>query len=337
MSEGLLAAIAGHEESGDDGPIIREWYSRDHEHNIEVHSTAENARAEAEALLADARERAPSDGWPEQVEAISWGLLVPYGSVHETRTWDAEEGSDFDYMAEYALVPTGASEAQDAYAIRLEEERVKLRSALCDVERARLRRSEDLAELAAEVERVSRERDKALSERDAERRALEAGKIASERDAALADAAKLRAEVGAAIELASVYRAERDAALAEVERLRARVAVERGEADRAKRDAAEYANRLDDERLKHGEALAEVERITRERDALIGAGCSPEQNALALIDHYHEQAMAAEREAARLRAALRGLLLSRDASWVGGHDWPEAIADALSALGIAPE
>jgi hypothetical protein len=282
FSEGLLVAIAGHDESGDDGPIIREWYSRDHEHNIEAHSTAENARSEAEALLADAREASSSDGWPEQVEAISWGLLVPYGSVRETRTWEAEEGSDFDYMAEYALVPTGASEAQDAYASRLEDERVKLRSALCD------------------VERLARERDKALSERDAERHALEAtaaeaGKIASERDAALADAAKLRAEVGAAIELASVYRAERDA------------------------------------------ALAEVERLTRERDALIGAGCSPEQNALALIDHYHEQAMAAEREAARLRAALRGLLLSRDASWVGGHDWPEAIADALSALGIAPE
>jgi len=139
---------AGHEESGDDGPIIREWYSRDHEHNIEAHSTAENARAEAEAILDDAREHAPSDGWPEQVEAISWGLLVPYGSVRETRTWEAEEGSSFDYMAEYALVPTGASEAQDAYASRLEDERAKLRSALCDVERLTRERDAALADAA---------------------------------------------------------------------------------------------------------------------------------------------------------------------------------------------
>ncbi len=40
------------------------------------------------------------------------------------------------------------------------------------------------------------------------------------------------------------------------------------------------------------------------------------------------------RETQTLRAALRGLLLSRDASWTGGHDWAEAVGDAVRALGI---
>jgi hypothetical protein len=34
------------------------------------------------------------------------------------------------------------------------------------------------------------------------------------------------------------------------------------------------------------------------------------------------------------REALRKLLLSRDAAWTGGHDWQEAIDEALAALGI---
>jgi hypothetical protein len=59
-------------------------------------------------------------------------------------------------MADYALAPTVASEAQDAYAIRLEEERVKLRSALCDVERLTGERDVALAD-AAKLRKVLRE------------------------------------------------------------------------------------------------------------------------------------------------------------------------------------
>lgn len=33
-----------------------------------------------------------------------------------------------------------------------------------------------------------------------------------------------------------------------------------------------------------------------------------------------------------LQDALRGLLLASDASWIGGHDWPEALQAAESAL-----
>jgi len=40
------------------------------------------------------------------------------------------------------------------------------------------------------------------------------------------------------------------------------------------------------------------------------------------------------RECDALRAALKKMLLSRDAAWTGGHDWQEAIDNAVSALGI---
>ena len=123
----------------------------------------------------------------------------------------------------------------------------------------------------------------------------------------------------------------------------------------------------------------ELARVQAERDALIGAGCSPEQNALALLDLYAARtrdaetardeananycfmvqraadekldgyrelgarAAAAENErdallyrVDSLTCALRCLLMSRDASWTGGHDWQEAVDDACKALGIDP-
>lgn len=42
-------------------------------------------------------------------------------------------------------------------------------------------------------------------------------------------------------------------------------------------------------------------------------------------------------QVARLRGALRKLMLSRDATWAGGHDWQEAIDEATAALSPAPE
>jgi hypothetical protein len=40
------------------------------------------------------------------------------------------------------------------------------------------------------------------------------------------------------------------------------------------------------------------------------------------------------RERHEVREALKKMLLSRDAAWTGGHDWQEAIEEALAALGI---
>ena len=55
--------------------------------------------------------------------------------------------------------------------------------------------------------------------------------------------------------------------------------------------------------------------------------------------HATWAAMVAERDALLvrvdcLRGALRRLLLSRDASWTGGHDWQESVDEAIKALGM---
>ena len=41
--------------------------------------------------------------------------------------------------------------------------------------------------------------------------------------------------------------------------------------------------------------------------------------------------------AVALHRALRKLLLSRDVSWTGGHDWEVAVADAIEVLDAARE
>lgn len=43
---------------------------------------------------------------------------------------------------------------------------------------------------------------------------------------------------------------------------------------------------------------------------------------------------AAVEAADKLTSALRHLLLSRDAAWTGGHDWQEAVDEAIKALGV---
>jgi hypothetical protein len=40
------------------------------------------------------------------------------------------------------------------------------------------------------------------------------------------------------------------------------------------------------------------------------------------------------RERDAMRGAVKKLLLSRDVSWAGGHDWQEAVGDAIAALGM---
>lgn len=38
-----------------------------------------------------------------------------------------------------------------------------------------------------------------------------------------------------------------------------------------------------------------------------------------------------------MRETVKKLLLSRDASWIGGNDWSEAVDDAIHALGMEPD
>jgi molecular chaperone GrpE (heat shock protein) len=70
------------------------------------------------------------------------------------------------------------------------------------------------------------------------------------------------------------------------------------------------------------EIVQDLQRADRELAAKAAAAENERDSLLNMVDS--------------LTRALRGLLLSRDASWVGGHDWMEAVDDACKALGIEP-
>lgn len=72
----------------------------------------------------------------------------------------------------------------------------------------------------------------------------------------------------------------------------------------------------------------------------LGARAAAAENERDVAQAFHNVAVA-ERNALhyenqKLRSALRKLLLSRDAAWKGGHDWEEALEEAIRVYGSQP-
>lgn len=79
-----------------------QWYVIDPENGVEIHATAEEAQADAEACLEHLRD-CSVDGWHEDVQSLQWGRLVPYQWTCQTDLREAPEGSDHDYLCDYVL------------------------------------------------------------------------------------------------------------------------------------------------------------------------------------------------------------------------------------------
>jgi hypothetical protein len=132
--------------------------------------------------------------------------------------------------------------------------------------------------------------------------------------------------------------------------------------DREAKEAAERRAQLAETRVRDLEerldrALAAITDARAERDAVAWAldEFAPRDTGVGLaasvallrarlservaeiegVDGWRVRLDAARTEGERLRAVLRGLLLSADCAWEerhGGHDWPEAVAAARAAL-----
>ena len=70
-------------------------------------STAEAAKAEAEACIEYGRDR---DHWPEEVDQIEWGMLVPMGRAQQVNRVEAADDDtgrcvrdDLAYLCDYRL------------------------------------------------------------------------------------------------------------------------------------------------------------------------------------------------------------------------------------------
>ena len=145
-------------------------------------------------------------------------------------------------------------------------------------------------------------------------------KVVEERDEALARCGTLReladqaaAEQGLAQRRMMEAQKERDEARAEVERLHARIEHIAASHVESLRLSVEAARREGAEAMRElAEANADVLQHKEERLRL--------RSALLKAEKGRDECL----------RALRGLLLSRDSAWKCGHDWQEAVDEAVS-------
>jgi hypothetical protein len=82
-----------------------EWYSCCPEDGIELHSSKELAHKAAQEVMGFYSEAAHSDGWHEDMESVSWGMLLPVEQAQVVERTEAEPDSEFDEWIRYELVP----------------------------------------------------------------------------------------------------------------------------------------------------------------------------------------------------------------------------------------
>lgn len=82
---------------------------------LEEHRTAEAAARAASAVLEDG-----SEGWPEDVAAVEWGVLVPVARAQEYDREETPEG-EFDYLCKYKLVAARDRFDMEAHLTRQRE------------------------------------------------------------------------------------------------------------------------------------------------------------------------------------------------------------------------
>jgi hypothetical protein len=82
-----------------------QWYSYCPEDGIELHSGKELAQKAAQEIMGNYAKAAHSDGWHEDMESVSWGMLLPVEQAQVVECTEAEPDSEFDEWIQYELVP----------------------------------------------------------------------------------------------------------------------------------------------------------------------------------------------------------------------------------------
>jgi hypothetical protein len=85
---------------------MTQFYSYDPEEGFEIHDTAEQAKAAAQALMAIYQDCASTEGWLEDQEALCWGELKQIENAQVTTRRIGEPGEEFDEYIGYALRPS---------------------------------------------------------------------------------------------------------------------------------------------------------------------------------------------------------------------------------------
>jgi len=103
------------------------YFSHDPEDGFELHDTEAEARKRADAIMESCSDYAADDGWPDNMGEVCWGEVRQV--AYETRRWEAEEGSGFDYMAEWELAEVKPEPERDAAGVVLDSGRALLHRA----------------------------------------------------------------------------------------------------------------------------------------------------------------------------------------------------------------
>jgi hypothetical protein len=100
-----VAALAKPEPVAPTGEEAWQWYSYCPEDGIELHSSKELAHKAAQEIMGSYAKTAHSDGWHEDMESVSWGMLLPVDQAQVVERTEAEPDSEFDEWIRYELVP----------------------------------------------------------------------------------------------------------------------------------------------------------------------------------------------------------------------------------------
>lgn len=119
----LAAARAALAELASDGPAVPEsrepasvagkssdencwqWYTYCPEEGLEMYSDRKQAQSAAQSIMGSYEVAAHSDGWHEDMELVSWGMLVPVEQAQVVERKTAEPDDEFDEWVKYELRP----------------------------------------------------------------------------------------------------------------------------------------------------------------------------------------------------------------------------------------
>jgi hypothetical protein len=82
-----------------------QWYAYCPEEGLEMYSEREQAQSAAQSIMGSYEVAAYSDGWHEDMESASWGMLVPVEQAQVVERKTAEPGGEFDEWVKYELRP----------------------------------------------------------------------------------------------------------------------------------------------------------------------------------------------------------------------------------------
>jgi hypothetical protein len=82
-----------------------QWYTYCPEEGLEMYSDRNQAQSAAQSIMGSYEVAAHSDGWHEDMESVSWGMLVPVEQAQVVERKTAEPGDEFDEWVKYELRP----------------------------------------------------------------------------------------------------------------------------------------------------------------------------------------------------------------------------------------